>query len=103
MNWKEFLDSIESEKRPRETLSRTLQALWYERRGQWEEAHQTAQAEENSDGAWVHAYLHRREGDRSNARYWYHQAGRPESKETLDQEWESITRQLLELNCSSEP
>ncbi len=100
MNWMEFLDSIETEENPPEALSSPLRALWYEKKGNWEEAHQTAQSEESSHSAWVHAYLHRKEGDESNARYWYHRARLPESSESLDQEWESIARHLLELGCS---
>ncbi len=102
MNWMEFLDSVEIKQNPPEVLSPPLRALWYERKGDWEEAHQTAQSDESSDAAWVHAYLHRKEGDRGNARYWYHRADRPESRDTLDQEWENIARQLLKLGDPSE-
>jgi len=54
-----------------------LRALWLAGRGEWEQAHEIAQSDENLDGAWVHAYLHRVEGDTSNANYWYRRAGRP--------------------------
>ena len=96
MNWTQFLESIETDQHPPSALSSPLQALWYEKRGDWDEAHQTTQSEESSDAAWVHAYLHRKEGDRSNARYWYRRAGHDESKDSLDREWENIVRQLLE-------
>lgn len=74
-----------------------LQALWHDARGEWERAHEIAQADENRDGAWVHAYLHRKEGDLGNARYWYRRAGRPEATRTLDDEWTAIAEHLLML------
>jgi hypothetical protein len=54
-----------------------LRAIWHGLRGEWEAAHQIVQAEEDRDSAWVHAWLHRVEGDLSNAGYWYRRAGRP--------------------------
>jgi len=73
-----------------------LQALWHERRGDWNRAHQIAQDMETSDAAWVHAYLHRREGDLSNARYWYERASRPEATDSLASEWLRIVKALLD-------
>jgi len=76
-------------------LSKPLQALWREAKGAWDEAHSLAMAEKGADGAWVHAYLHRVEGDLRNAGYWYRRAGRPESKEALRDEWRAIATALL--------
>jgi len=76
-------------------LPAALQALWHERRGHWDRAHQIAQEIDSPDGAWVHAYLHRREGDRSNATYWYRQARRPVARGNLDDEWRAIVEALL--------
>lgn len=76
-------------------LSRPLQALWHDARGDWDTAHALAQAEDTRDGAWVHAYLHRKEGDLSNAGYWYRRAGRPIAQGPLDAEWRAITEALL--------
>ena len=76
-------------------LSTALQALWQEARGQWDEAHSLAMADKGADGAWVHAYLHRVEGDLRNAGYWYRRAGRPESQEALRDEWRAIATALL--------
>ncbi len=70
-------------------------ALCWEARGDWEKAHLIAQDVPTRDGAWVHAYLHRSEGDLGNAGYWYRQAGRPIHKGSLDQEWEEIVDALL--------
>jgi hypothetical protein len=72
-----------------------VRALWQDGRGRWDEAHRIAQSVDDSDGAWVHAYLHRKEGDLSNAGYWYSRAGRPRSDAPLDEEWEEIAEALL--------
>ncbi len=77
------------------SFSGALRALWFAGRGEWEQAHEIAQAEDNRDGAWVHAYFHRVEGDTSNANYWYRRAGRPTQTGDLRAEWESITNELL--------
>lgn len=70
-------------------------AMWQEARGDWAEAHATVQDLETPAAAWVHAYLHRREGDQSNARYWYTRADRPVAKGPLDDEWLAIVTELL--------
>ncbi len=70
-------------------------AMCWEARGDWEKAHLIAQDIATRDGAWVHAYLHRSEGDLGNAGYWYRQAGRPVHKGSLGQEWEEIVEALL--------
>jgi hypothetical protein len=80
---------------PPRGLSRLLAALWHERRGDWQQAHEIAQAIDDAEGAWVHAYLHRREGDRSNAAYWYRRAGQPVASGGLDEEWRVIVSALL--------
>ena len=78
-----------------EDLPPLLLALWHDARGDWDEAHRIAQDVAGTDGAWVHAYLHRKEGDEGNAGYWYRQAGRPHSRATLEEEWEAIAVALL--------
>ena len=80
---------------PPDGLNLALQALWYEAKGDWHAAHRAAQAEDDDDGAWVHAYLHRVEGDESNAGYWYRRAGRPHANSDLKQEWRDIVSALL--------
>jgi hypothetical protein len=72
-----------------------LLALWWDGRGDWDRAHQVAQDVDGRDGAWVHAYLHRKEGDPGNAAYWYRQAGRPVERGELNIEWETIVTELL--------
>jgi hypothetical protein len=76
-------------------LSPALQALWHEAKGDWRAAHRLAQAQDDADGAWVHAYLHRVEGDLANAGYWYRRAGRPASDQPLREEWAAVAAALL--------
>jgi hypothetical protein len=85
-----------SDDRPPVNLSRPLLALWHDARGDWTAAHETAQDIKDATGSWIHAYLHRKEGDLGNARYWYHQAGKPECRAPLDGEWEEIAAALLD-------
>jgi hypothetical protein len=73
-----------------------LRALWHERRGDWARAHEITQDIDTPDAAWVHAYLHRREGDPSNAAYWYRHAGKPIERGSLDDEWRDIVSALLQ-------
>jgi len=73
-----------------------LQALWQDAHGDWQSAHELAQEIETPDGAWVHAYLHRKEGDEFNAIYWYRRAGRPVGKADFGEEWGSIVTELLQ-------
>ncbi len=76
-------------------ISRALQALWQDANDDWDEAHRLAQKEDDRAGAWVHAYLHRKEGDPSNAAYWYRRANRAVSNLSLDDEWREIVEALL--------
>jgi len=94
MTLEEFEASLTSDQ-PLPSLSPLLRALWHARRGDWDLAHQIAQEIETSHGAWVHAYLHRKEGDLSNARYWYRRANQPEATGSLESEWLRIVTVLL--------
>ncbi len=78
-------------------LSLPLQALWHDAHGDWDRAHQLAQQAEAAEGDWVHAYLHRKEGDIANAGYWYARAGKPvvASSVPLADEWAEMVTQLL--------
>lgn len=89
-----FKDSIE-EPQPPAGLSLALQALWWDARGDWDRAHDCAQQRDDAAGAHVHAYLHRKEGDPSNANYWYRRAGVKPSVLTFDAEWEELARIVL--------
>jgi hypothetical protein len=94
MNAQEFRDSLSRDGPPRE-LSLALAALWWDAKDDWARAHESAQQDESSAGAWVHAYLHRKEGDSSNAAYWYQRAGKSPANRSLEGEWEEITSSLL--------
>jgi hypothetical protein len=94
MSFAEFLKSTAGSAPPA-GLDGPLRALWLEARGRWDEAHEAAQAAGGADGAWVHAYLHRKEGDTMNAGYWYARAGQPAATGGLEAEWETIARALL--------
>jgi len=80
---------------PDASLTGPLLALWKAGKGDWHGAHAVVQDDPGKDAAWVHAYLHREEGDLSNAGYWYQRAGRPVAKGSLEGEWEEIVRMLL--------
>jgi len=80
---------------PSPSLEPPLAALWWAAKGRWDEAHKIVQDENTRDAAWVHAYLHRVEGDLGNAGYWYRQAGQPVAKDSLEAEWERIVSALL--------
>jgi len=80
---------------PPSDLSLALQSLWFDAKGDWSRAHELAQEDGSSAGDWVHAYLHRKEGDPSNARYWYVRAGKPVCSGSLEEEWAAISKALL--------
>ncbi|WP_414565362.1 MULTISPECIES: hypothetical protein [unclassified Anabaena] len=96
MNTQEFLRLIEKQRSCPQTLPKALQAMWYEKQGNWDKAHEIVQNASDADSAWVHAYLHRQEGDLSNARYWYKKSNQPEFFGDINQEWEEITSCLLQ-------
>ncbi len=77
-------------------LGPALQALWWDAKGDWHKAHERAQEHEDRAGMHVHAYLHRKEGDQSNAAYWYRRCGAVASRLTLDEEWEELAQGLLD-------
>lgn len=81
---------------PPDRLPPLLLALWHDARGGWETAHGITQDVDDADGAWVHAYLHRKEGDAANAGYWHRRAGRAHGRIPLDREWEEIVAALLD-------
>jgi hypothetical protein len=82
--------------KPPAALAPALQALWWAAKDNWERAHDIVMAHEDRDCAWVHAYLHRREGDLPNARWWYRQAKRSVATGPLDAEWRAIVSELLD-------
>ena len=97
MSFAEFAASVARDPQPPADLHAALRALWHDARGDWAVAHGLAQEDEGPECSWVHAYLHRKEGDADNAGYWYAKAGRskPADDVTLRGEWELIARELL--------
>src|ERR1700733_15232389 len=80
---------------PAPGLDAPLAGLWWAAKGNWDQAHRIVQDESSADAAWVHAYLHRVEGDLGNAGYWYRQARRPAATDSLESEWQRIVVALL--------
>ncbi len=94
MTPQEFRHSLRKDE-PSSSLPPLLKALWWDAKGDWSRAHEVAQEIESPDAAWVHAYLHRKEGDSANAAYWYHQAGKPQCSMETEAEWLEIVNQLF--------
>jgi hypothetical protein len=84
------------DKTPPAELSAALQALWWAAGGNWDKAHRIVMNGHDQDCAWVHAYLHRVEGDLDNAGYWYRQAHRKPATQELSAEWEEMVAALLQ-------
>jgi len=80
---------------PAPDLEPPLAALWWAAKGDWDAAHKLVQDESSADAAWVHAYLHRVEGDLGNAGYWYRRAGKPVATGSVETEWEQMVSALL--------
>jgi hypothetical protein len=103
MNTEEFLRLIEKQHSCPQTLPKGLQAMWYDKKDDWNKAHEIVTNAKDVDSAWVHAYLHRKEGDLNNARFWYQRSSQPEFQGELSQEWEEITSVLLrKVNATHE-
>ena len=84
-----------SKSAPPDALAPTVQALWWAAKGDWDRAHKIVQDDESREAAWVHAYLHRVEGDLPNARYWDRTASKPAETGALETEWNAIAAALL--------
>jgi len=95
MTLQEFQASLANRSPPGD-LRATLRALWFDGRGQWDKAHEVVQDESGVEAAWVHAYLHRKEGDLDNAGYWYRRARRAMPTGPLEEEWRTIAATFLE-------
>lgn len=95
MNMEGFLASLQTSDCPPQQLSFALAGLWWDTKGEWTKAHESAQQDEGPDGSWVHAYLHRKEGDESNAGYWYGRARRPFPRKSFEDERKEIFCALL--------
>lgn len=94
MDYRGFSNSLRDEMPPR-GIEPPLAALWWAEKGDWDKAHRLVMDGAGAEAAWVHAFLHRTEGDEGNANYWYAKAGRPPARGDLDAEWVAITAALL--------
>lgn len=94
MTFEEFRNSLSQTNPP--AVNELLKALWFEGKGDWESAHNIAQDIHNNDGSWIHAYLHRVEGDLGNASYWYSRANRKMPSSSLKDEWNAMVKELLD-------
>lgn len=94
MTLQEFKETLR-QSNPPTGVSNLLLAMWHDANDDWETAHTIAQDVNTEEGSWVHAYLHRKEGDLGNASYWYHRARRTVPVVSLQEEWEQIVSALL--------
>ena len=94
MTFAEFEQSLKTKMPPR-SLAPAVAALWWAKKGDWDKAHKIVMDESGREAAWVHAYLHRAEGDAGNAAYWYREAKQPAATGALDREWDAIVGALL--------
>ncbi|MEE2803392.1 MAG: hypothetical protein VYB37_02935 [Pseudomonadota bacterium] len=92
---KQFRTSLSGASPPK-GLSQALTGLWHDGCGDWDRAHRVVQSGDSQEDAWVHAYLHRKEGDQSNAAYWYQRCNREPATGSLESEWNMIVHELLE-------
>jgi len=94
MNFDAFQQSL-STATPPKNINIYVESLWYDAKGNWEQAHELIQDLADKQAAWIHAYLHRKEGDVWNANYWYTKAGQRMPGYSLEQEWEELVKALL--------
>ncbi|NUR55388.1 MAG: hypothetical protein HOQ29_13155 [Acidobacteria bacterium] len=93
MTLDQFKETLTASSTPK--VAPALVALWHDARGDWAAAHNAAQDIDDETGSWVHAYLHRKEGDHANAGYWYRRARKPACSGSLESEWDAIASALL--------
>lgn len=92
-----FVASLKSQFPPID-ISVYLLALWYDGKGEWDKSHTTIQDVDTNNAAWIHAYLHRKEGDIFNADYWYRKAGKARPAISLQDEWQTLVESMIEDN-----
>ncbi len=95
MTFEQFNHSL-SLNNPPDDLPPYLKSLWFDAKGNWEKAHTIIQDIEDNTASWIHAYLHRKEGDTGNADYWYRRAGKRRPSVSLEKEWEEIAKEIID-------
>ncbi|SHG24808.1 hypothetical protein [Flagellimonas flava] len=93
-NYAQFKETL-MHSNPPENWSEALRALWYAAKDNWNASHNIAQDLHTRMGSWIHAYLHRQEGDDWNAGYWYRQAGEPFPNKSLEDELQHLIEVVL--------
>ena len=96
MDISKFRKSLKQQDPP-ENTSKYLLSLWYDGKNNWDRAHQIAQDISDADGSWIHAYLHRKDGDQFNASYWYSRAGKEKPNIPLSEEWTDLVNYFLNM------
>lgn len=91
---KSFKESL-SQSAPDPQLSTILKSLWYDKKGDWKKAHDLVDSLPGAEAAWVHAYLHRKEGDSWNADYWYARAKKTRPPYSQEEEWANLVAYFL--------
>lgn len=94
MTFEEFKESLNNSSPP-QNLSDLLKAMWYDANENWKASHDIAQEIHSKEGSWIHAYLHRKEGDEGNASYWYQRAEKSFPTITLQDEWSQLVLSFL--------
>lgn len=94
MDYESFIQSL-GNREPPSGISLYLKAMWYDAAGRWEMSHNIAQDIPDKNGSWMHAYLHRKEGDAANAGYWYGKAGRTYPAVSLEEEWTMMVKAFI--------
>lgn len=94
MTLAEFKSTLK-DARPPKDLSVELESLWHDGKGDWDRSHEVIQDVNSKNAAWIHAYLHRKEGDLGNAQYWYTRAGKPTPVVNLNDEWVLLVEHFL--------
>ena len=97
MTFNNFINSLQKNEPPLD-IENTLEAIWYAKKHNWHKAHQIAQNITTTIGSWIHAYLHRVEGDQFNAEYWYRKANMRPINDNLNKEADQIIKQILDSN-----
>ncbi|MGC1516395.1 MAG: hypothetical protein WA810_12530 [Maribacter sp.] len=94
-NYTDFQDTLGGLAPPQD-WPEGLKSIWFDAKGDWEASHNIAQEMHDTLGSWLHAYLHRKEGDKFNAGYWYHQAGRTYPEISLEEERKALVEFILD-------
>lgn len=96
MKYDQFMASL-TQNYPPAGATPAQRVLWHAYRGEWDRAHDIAQDMPGSDGSWLHAYLHRVEGDQANADYWYRRAQRTPAQTSIEEEWDALARHFTRM------